>query len=108
MGDTAFVDDERDRRRARRTVKEFIVAAHAAIPMASPDERLDRRRETAPNRDEVPRVELPVEIAAAVVEAEAAGRAGRDFRFDQATAAVESTPPREVEDEGEFHFFQGD
>lgn len=109
MGETAFVDDERNRRSARRAVKGFIEAAHNAIPMATPDERLDRRREATPNREAVSRVCLPVELPAGVVEAEAERRVARDFQFDQvATAEVNCVPPPVAEDDSEFRFFQGD
>jgi hypothetical protein len=110
MGETAFRDDERARRTARREVKRFIEAAHSAVPVASPGERLDRRREVTACRSDVPRVELPVELPAAIIEAEAATRADREFRFD--TAAVEAleavAPPAADEDDGTFNFFQGD
>jgi transposase InsO family protein len=110
MGETAFVDDERARRTARREVKRFIQAVHDAVPVATPDERLDRRREVLPAErgKAVPRVELPVELPAAVVEAEAAARADREFRFDgvnPAQVALASTAPAVDEDDGEFHFF---
>jgi hypothetical protein len=109
MGETEFVDDERNRRRARREVKGFIEAAHNAIPMASPDERLDRRREAIPNRNAVPRVELPVELPTGVVEASAAVDADRGFQFDQVAAAeVDCVPPPVAETDSEFRFFQGD
>jgi transposase InsO family protein len=106
MGETAFVEDERNRRAARREVKKFVEAVHDAVPVASPGERLDRRREVVPSRATASRVGLPVELPAAVVEAEAAARADREFRFDGAAAAgVETVIPSPASEDTGFDFF---
>ena len=109
MGEDAFVQDERDRRAARREVKRVIDAVHKAIPVADPDTRLARRKAILPARESAARVELPAELPAAVVDVEAAVRADREFEFQAVETAVvsatETAPPSEDE---EFHFFQGD
>jgi hypothetical protein len=109
MGETAFVQDEKDRRGARREIKRAIAVAHKLAPVTSPEERLSRRAEVMPTRDAVVRVELPVELPAAVVEADAAARAEQEFRFEsQQTVAVERREPAAADDEDQFNFFQGD
>jgi hypothetical protein len=87
MGDDSFVEDERNRRAARRDIKRAVESIHNTIPVAGPEERLARRREVLPQRS-IGGVGVPVELPAAVVEAEAAMRAAREFRFAEATAEV--------------------
>jgi transposase InsO family protein len=109
MGEDAFVEDERNRRTARREVKKFIDAVHKAVPIPDPETRLARRKAVLPARENVARVEIPAELPAAVVECEAATRADREFEFVAAEASVvsatETAAPGEDE---EFRFFQGD
>jgi hypothetical protein len=111
MGEAAFVEDEKNRRAARREVKKVIEAVHHAIPVSSPETRLERRKEVIPNREcAQPIVTLPAELPAAVVEAERFARAARDFRFDAVSAPVPvviATPALEPTDDTEFQFFRG-
>jgi hypothetical protein len=109
MGEQAFVEDERDRRAARREVKRAI-AALSGIPVASPEERLLRRREVLPERVDVPRVEIPVALPEPIEAAVAARAAERDFRFEATDAAAVERLDQPSSDDGddEFHFFQGD
>jgi transposase InsO family protein len=104
MGEDAFVEDEKARRALLRDAKALIQQVHAAIPSADPDTRLARRKAIQPARENVARVTVPAELPAAVVEAEAAARAERQFKFDQAPAEIESAKPV-VEGEDEFRFF---
>lgn len=110
MGEDAFVEDEKNRRRSRREVKRFIEAVHQAVPVPSPETRLERRRAVAPTREGALRAESPAEMPAAIVEAEAATRAARDFSFDDAPEAglVAKPAPAAGDDDGEFRFFQGE
>ena len=104
MGEDAFVEDEKARRALLRDTKALIQQVHAAIPAADPDTRLARRKAVLPARENVARVVVPAELPAAVVEAEAATRADKNFKFDQAPAEIESAKPA-VEGEDEFRFF---
>jgi hypothetical protein len=110
MGESAFSEDERNRRAARREVRRFIDAVHRAVPVPSPETRLERRRSVAPERTAPNRVTTPVELPPAVFEAEVASRGERDFRFAaaQVEAAPAASPAQPTDHEEEFHFFQGD
>ena len=67
MGESAFVEDEKNRRAARREVKKVINAVHQAIPVPSPETRLERRKEVIPNREcAQPIVTLPACLPAAI------------------------------------------
>lgn len=106
MGEQAFVQDERDRRAARREVKRAILAASHVAPGVSLEERLARRADVRPERADIPRVELQAAIAAPVAEAAAAVDVERGFEFKAAEAdvaiATETAAPGEDE---EFNFF---
>jgi len=110
MGEEGFVEDERNRRAARREVKKFIEAVHKAVPVADPETRLARRAEVLPSREMAPRVSAPVRVPSAIVEAENTAREDRTFSFDNAApAAVEVVErPAPEGDDGEFRFFQGE
>jgi hypothetical protein len=111
MGEDAFVEDERDRRRVRREVKKFIATVHAAVPVATPEERAARRMAVRPvhplsdgrGSETVPG---PAHIAAAV----AAQSEERRFRFAEAGAdlirAAEDAAYRDDDPSDEFQFFQ--
>jgi transposase InsO family protein len=106
MGEQAFVQDERDRRAARREVKRAILAASHVAPGVSLEERLARRAEVRPERAERPRVELPAAIAAPVAEAAAAVEADKGFDFQAAKAdVVSATEPAAPSEDEEFNFF---
>ncbi len=111
QGEAAFVEDERDRRRARREVKRWIKAVHQAIPVPSPDEHLRRRQEVLPSRIEPERPAGTVALPAAIEAAAKAQAEEREFSFADAqpitVAAIEHEPS---DDSDEFRFFaeQGD
>ena len=109
MGEDAFVEDEKDRRAARREVKRFISAVHQAVPV--PETYLSRRRAVAPTRPDQARVEIPARLPAAIEEAHAATVADRQFSFGAAEPDIEviKRAPVSAED-AEFNFFsdQGD
>jgi hypothetical protein len=109
MGEDGFVEDERNRRAARREVKKFIEAVHKAVPVADPETRLARRAETLPSREMAPRVSAPARVPGAIVEAEQQAREDRTFSFDDVEpAAIEVVKrPAANEDDGEFRFFEG-
>jgi len=110
MGQDLFVQDERDRRAARRAVKQVIEAVHKQIPVASPEERLARRREVAPVRAPVPQVEVPAELPAPIAEACAARETMRQFSFsaDQTSVpAVEQVRASDGDDSFCFFSDQG-
>jgi transposase InsO family protein len=111
MGEQGFVKDERDRRGAKREIKRAIAVAHALAPVASPEERLARRAEVAPDRS-LPdgRGSVAVELSDGVIEAAAARAEEVAFRFLDAGVGVEkqeSLPDGRGSDD-EFKFFQGD
>jgi hypothetical protein len=76
MGEDAFVQDERDRRAARRELKRQIAAVHT-VPVPTPEMRLQRR--AIPERAEPERAEIPVEPPASIAAAAAARRAFDSF-----------------------------
>lgn len=106
MGEDLFVADERDRRAARRDIKLAIAAVHKQIPVAGPEERLARRREVLPQRS-VGGAGTPVELPAALVQAQEAMRAEREFRFSEAGGEIDvvrsETPADKADDT--FNFF---
>ena len=110
MGEQAFVQDEKDRRGARREIKKAIEAAHHLAPVCTPEERLDRRAEVLPPRLIAARTEVPVDVPASVAEAAAATREEKAFQFAIAPAAVERLEQAAPagDDEDKFNFFQGD
>jgi hypothetical protein len=108
MGEESFVQDERDRRIARREVKKFIAAVHKAVPMADMVERAARRQEVQPARIPPARVEAPAAIAAPFVEAAEAAKQDTEFSFSECTSGIDVVRPKEddaVDDE--FEFFGG-
>jgi len=111
MGDSAFTEDERLRRGARREVKRFLRAMNAAVPVPNSETRLERRKAVLPSRDNVPRLERPAEMPAAIAEAQAAAREERDFQFKAVDVDVaRATKPTQPNDDDSdvFNFFQGD
>jgi hypothetical protein len=110
MGEDAFVQDERDRRTARREIKKFIAAVHQAVPVPGPETYLSRRRAIAPARPSPERVEVVAELPASIVEAHAATRAEAEFSFSAAPEIPVIETPREAGADEEFNFFsdQGD
>ena len=106
MGEQAFVEDEKERRRARREIRKAIEAVGAIAPVPDLATRLARREEMRPARVEVPRIEAAAELPAAVVEAAAAVEEEWDFKFEAVSAdtlsAAEKAAPNKDE---EFRFF---
>lgn len=103
MGEGAFMDDERDRRAARREVRKYIAAAHAQVPMLSPEERLERRAAVRPARIEPERAVTVAAVPAAIAAAAEAAR-------EETRALAEVTPVERVaaavaEEEPDFQFF---
>lgn len=86
QGEDLFIEDERNRRAARRDIKRAVAAIHEQIPVAGPEERLARRREVLPQRSMIGGVGTPVVLPAALVQAQEAMRAEREFRFKDAGA----------------------
>ena len=109
MGESLFVQDERDRRHTRREVKRFIEAVHKTVVTPDAETYLQRRAAVAPVRTEEGRPEIPMQLPAPIAEAHAAQAAEAEFSFSAAKPIqVEQIP---VSDEGDtFNFFsdQGD
>jgi hypothetical protein len=109
MGEQAFVQDERDRRAARREVKRFIETVHRAVPVADHNERAARRQATRPLRIEPARVETPAAIAESVSHAAEAARADRGFSFatpgEELIAVANRSAYQDDKDEDRFEFF---
>jgi transposase InsO family protein len=108
MGEDSFIEDEIQRRHARKQVKQAIASIHRAVPVPSPEAALDRRRAVAPVRIDPERPERPALLAQPLMDAAAALKAEREFRFDQASAAIDVVriPAEAPADESErFNFF---
>jgi hypothetical protein len=108
MGEDSFIEDEIQRRRARKQVKQAIASIHRAVPVPSPEDALARRRAVAPVRIDPERPERPALLAQPLMDAAAAFKAEREFRFDQASAAIDVVriPAEAPADESErFNFF---
>lgn len=105
MGEGAFVQDERDRRAARREVKKFIDTVHNAVPVPDAEAYLRRRAAVAPVRRDT-RVEVPAELPESIQSAHSAVVKDTEFSFKEA-----SMLPLEVErasandNNSEFNFF---
>ncbi|MBI5287851.1 MAG: hypothetical protein HY873_02635, partial [Chloroflexi bacterium] len=102
--DDGFVQDERDRRFARREVKKCIAELQRAVPVATPEERLARRLAVQPARVEPERPLIEAPVAPAIADAVEAARGEREFSFANSAATVESRPVESSEDD-EFCFF---
>jgi hypothetical protein len=105
MGEDAFVQDERDRRLARRQVKQLIKAVHQAVPVPDAETHFARRRAVAPERAAVARVEVPAQIPEGVARAHAAMQAERAAVLEP-VAVLRVERPSEPEDDGTFVFFR--
>ena len=124
MGEESFVQDERDRRSALRTIRGFIAAMQTGD--VAPVEERARRREAA--RAMLPEGQVAgaptgrMPMPQAIEQAAAAAAADANFSFSGASstaltsetpapaAAVAQSPPAagEIsEDDGEFRFFGG-
>jgi hypothetical protein len=110
MGEDSFVDDERDRRRARRGVKDYIAFAHSQVPVPDPYERMARRRAVQPARIEPERQEVAAAVPAALLEAAHAKAEIDRFSFAEmgssATLPVTELAPADGGD-GDFDFYGG-
>jgi hypothetical protein len=105
MGESAFVQDERDRRAGRREARRAIEAVQQATYVPDVVERAARRQAVRPARLEPARTEVRVALPQGIVAAARAAEEGESFRF--ADAAL-GTPVREAEagdDDVEFNFF---
>lgn len=111
MGESDFVQDERDRRATRREVKRLIATIHQAVPVPDPETYLSRRAAVAPARPEPARVEIPAQLPAPIEAAHAAAVAEAEFSFEAVEPAIEAVERvSEADADTDFHFFtdQGD
>ena len=114
MGEQAFVQDEKDRRAARRETKKFIAAVHQQVPIPDYSERATRRQAVIPERIEPARqISGGMAVPAQIHEAVAADAAAKKFSFAAApdsVVPVAEAHPAFRDDEDEFRFFknQGD
>lgn len=106
MGEAAFIEDERDRRRVKRDAKTFIASVHHAIPVPDPETFLARRAEVAPKRIEPARVEVAAELPPAIIAAAAAmaeeAKTPREVHVPRISAA------ESVDRDDVFSFFSND
>ncbi|MDR3701998.1 MAG: DDE-type integrase/transposase/recombinase [Candidatus Sulfopaludibacter sp.] len=109
MGESAFVQDERDRRHARREVNRFIKTVHETVPTSDPETYLLRRQAVRPARLESGRLEVPAQLPAPIADARAAQQAEQAFSFEDATGdiAVSEAAPAVAGDEFNFFSDQG-
>ena len=110
MHEDAFVKDERERRAARRQVKDFIRQVHGSVHVPGVMERAARRQAVRPPRIEPARIEEPAEIPAMIVAAAARAREEKNFSFEDVDVRVVDAAPRPAGYAGtddEFQFFQG-
>jgi transposase InsO family protein len=105
MGEDSFVQDERDRRAARREVKRFIAAVHQAVPVPGPETYLERRRAVAPVRVDPQRSEAAAELPSQIAAAHAAQTAEAEFSFATCEAEVPVVRHEAVAGDDEFRFF---
>jgi hypothetical protein len=102
MGETAFVEDMKDRAVARRQLRKAIQAVHGLAPAPTYEERLARRAEVLPARTEGPRVSVPAAIAGPVAEA---AKAAREEAATPDPVVVEQVAAVEAREDDEFKFF---
>jgi hypothetical protein len=107
MGEQDFVQDERDRRRQRRDIKDAIEDVHRTVPMAGVIERQARRAEVRPSRIEPSRTVSPALLPAAIVEAAQAKAADDSFSFSAVDAALPVAGAAEAPVDDNFEFFGG-
>src|ERR1022692_3217313 len=81
MGEQAFVQDEKDRRAARRETKRFIAAVHQQVPIPDYQQRATRRQAVIPERMEPERPAAPCTLPAAIMEASQAAAEDHAFSF---------------------------
>jgi hypothetical protein len=109
MGEDLFVADEKQWRAMRRDIKARVKAIHDCIPVASPEERLTRRREILPARLGAFATETAVQFPSPIADAIAAERAEAEFSFaDAAPLGIVATEAPAADDSDEFHFFEGE
>jgi transposase InsO family protein len=106
MGEDAFVEDERDRRAARREVRRYIAAVHQVVPVPDAEMHLARRRAVAPARPDPERPEAIVSLPKAIADAHAAQEAERAVSFEDAKPVEVIKRPEPSDDDGTFNFFQ--
>lgn len=103
MGEQEFVQDERERRAARRDVRQLIREVHSVVPVPTAEERAFRRIEVAPSRREPQRATVACEIPENIAAAIEAVRNDRDVKVE--ARQVEVVRAVEVDDDAEFNFF---
>jgi hypothetical protein len=106
MGERDFVEDEKDRRRARREVKKFIQAVHRSVPVAAPEERAARRMAVRPVRPvtDAARV-IAAAVAPEIAAAVEAAKKEEEFRFAEVQAEIPSQAEACATGDDEFEFF---
>lgn len=109
MGEQAFVQDERDRRAARREVKKFIGAVHNQVPVPDHAQRALRRQAVMPERTAPERqISGDVAVPASIQQAAAADAADKQFSFAAAPTGAELIARADqsaYRDDDEFRFF---
>ncbi|KKL27325.1 hypothetical protein LCGC14_2386270, partial [marine sediment metagenome] len=110
MGEESFVSDERDRRRSRREVKQFIKTVHQAVHVPGPEERAVRRQAVKPARlMPVGENSTPAELPAEIVQASEAAAREKEFQFADAPGVdlveLDAEAYRDDKDD-EFQFFE--
>jgi transposase InsO family protein len=104
MGETAFVEDMKDRAVARRQLRQAIRAVHGLAPAPTYEQRLARRAEVLPARADVARATMPAEIAGPVAEAAEAVRA-EAVRAEAVAVEKVAAGEAAADDDGAFDFF---
>ena len=103
MGESKFVEDERNRRTARREVKAFLGDVHRAVYVPSAQERALRRIEVAPSRREPQRAAIECVLPENVQDALQAMDEDRNFKRPEVQVEVHHPPPEP--DDDTFNFF---
>ncbi|MCC6301782.1 MAG: DDE-type integrase/transposase/recombinase [Gammaproteobacteria bacterium] len=105
MGEDAFVQDERDRRASKRVVRQFIDAIQHAVPLATPEERVIRRRAVAVERIDPDRPVIAAPVSPACAEASEALARDRAYSFAADETPIAAVPPPPQSEDDEFVFF---
>ena len=105
MGAETFKEDEANRRRGHRLLRDLIQAAHGQVSVPGPVERLRRRAASREAVAESPEQRPEVTVAYPEAERAVAAAAGDGFRFSRSTARVESAVVEADPADSEFEFF---
>ena len=105
MGAETFKEDEANRRRGHRLLRDLITAAHGQVSVPGPLERLRRRAASREAVAESPEQRPEVTVAYPEAERAVAAAAGDGFAFSRSTARVESVAVEADPEDSEFEFF---